>query len=139
MAAWRRLDGLHRLARMHALTAAADAFFAVSLADSLFFNVSIEAARPRLLLYLVVTMAPFAVLAPLIGPFIDRIRGGQRTVLVATSVGRAALMLALSQDLRSLLMFPEAFGVLVLGKTYSVGRSATVPRVVPRRDRPRRR
>ncbi len=28
-------------------------------------------------------------------------------------------------------MFPEAFGVLVLGKTYSIARSATVPRLVP--------
>jgi len=130
MAGWRPGDDLNRLARMHAVSAAADAFFAVSLADSLFFNVSVEAARPRLLLYLVVTMAPFAILAPFIGPFIDRIRGGQRTVLVATSVGRAALTLALSEDLRSLLLFPEALGVLVLGKAYSIGRSATVARLV---------
>jgi hypothetical protein len=126
----RQFADLRGLARMQGLSTAADAFFAVSLADSLFFNVSIEAARPRLLLYLVITMAPFAVLAPFIGPFIDRVRGGQRTVLVATCAGRAALTLALSQDLRSLLLFPEAFGVLVLGKAYSVGRSATVPRLV---------
>ena len=130
MAVRRYSDDFRRLARVHGLSAVADAFFAVSLADSLFFNVSIEAARPRLLLYLVVTMAPFAVLAPFIGPFIDRIRGGQRTVFVATCLGRAALTLALSQDLRTLLLFPEAFGVLVLGKAYSVGRSATVPRLV---------
>ena len=62
------------------MNAGADAFFTVSLADSLFFNVSVEAARPRLLLYLLITMAPFVVLAPLIGPFVDRVRGGQRTV-----------------------------------------------------------
>lgn len=130
MARWQRLDDLRRLAVVHGLSAAADAYFTVSLADSLFFNVSVEAARPRLLLYLAVTMAPFAVLAPLIGPFIDRVRGGQRTVLMATGVGRAALALALAQDLRSLLMFPEAFGVLVLGKAYSIGRNATVPRLV---------
>jgi hypothetical protein len=126
----RHREDLRPLTRVHGLSAAADAFFAVSLADSLFFNVSVEAARPRIFLYLVATMAPFAVLAPFIGPFIDRIRGGQRTVLVATCVGRAALTLALSKDLQSLLLFPEAFGVLVLGKAYSVGRSATVPRLV---------
>jgi len=125
-----RLDDLRRLAVVHGLSAAADAFFAVSLAGSLFFNVSVEAARPRLLLYLLITMAPFVVLAPLIGPFVDRVRGGQRTVLVATCVGRAALTLALVEDLRTLLMFPEAFGVLLLGKAYSIGRSATVPRIV---------
>lgn len=126
----RRLSDLHRLSIVHGLSAAADAFFTVSLADSLFFNISIEAARPRILLYLALTMAPFAVLAPFIGPFIDRVRGGQRTVMVATMVGRAALTLALVQDLKTLWMFPEAFGVLVLGKAYSIARSATVPRVV---------
>ena len=126
-----RPDDFHRLAIVHGLSAAADAFFTVSLADSLFFNISVEAARPRLLLYLAITMAPFALLAPLIGPFVDRVRGGQRTVLVASAIGRAALTLALVQDLRTLLMFPEAFGVLVLGKTYSIARSATVPRLVP--------
>lgn len=130
MASTQRSAGLHRLAIVHGLSAAGDACFTVSLADSLFFNISVEAARPRLLLYLALTMAPFAMLAPLIGPFIDRVRGGQRTVLLATTLGRAALTLALVQDLRSLLMFPEAFGVLVLGKAYSVARSATVPRLV---------
>ncbi len=88
-----RPDDFHRLAIVHGLSAAADAFFTVSLADSLFFNISVEAARPRLLLYLAITMAPFALLAPLIGPFVDRVRGGQRTVLVASAIGRAALTL----------------------------------------------
>lgn len=126
----RRLDDLRRLAVVHGLGASADAFFTVSLAGSLFFNVSVEAARPRLLFYLLVTVAPFVVLAPLIGPFVDRVRGGQRTVLAVACFGRAALTLALVEDLRTLLMFPEAFGVLVLGKAYSIGRSATVPRLV---------
>lgn len=130
MAAPRRSAELRRFAIVHGLSSAGDAFFTVSLADSLFFNISVEAARPRLLLYLALTMAPFAILAPLIGPFIDRFEGGRRIVLLATMLGRAALTLALVQDLRSLLMFPEAFGVLVLGKAYSVARSATVPRLV---------
>lgn len=130
MASTRRPAGLNRLAIVHGLNSAGDAFFTVSLADSLFFNISVDAARPRLLLYLALTMAPFAILAPLIGPFIDRVRGGQRTVLLATMLGRAALTLALVQDLRSLLMFPEALGVLVLGKAYSIARSAAVPRLV---------
>lgn len=132
-----RRSGAHQLRWLgvvHACAAAGDAFFTVSLADSLFFNVSLDAARPRLLLYLAVTMAPFALLAPLIGPFVDRVRGGQRTVLIGTNVVRAALAFALIDDLRTLLMFPEAFGVLVLGKSYSIGRSATVPRLVERDD-----
>lgn len=125
-----RSTDLRRLAIVHGLSSAGDAFFTVSLADSLFFNISVEAARPRILLYLALTMAPLAIMAPLIGPFIDRVRGGQRTVLLLTTLGRAALAIALIQDLRSLLMFPEAFGVLVLAKAYSIARSATVPQLV---------
>lgn len=126
---------VRRLAVVHGLASAADAFFTVSLADSLFFSLSLEAARPRLFLYLAMTMAPFAVLAPLIGPFIGRVRGGQRSVLVATNAGRAALALALVNDFRTLWFFPEALGVLVLGKAYSVARSATVPGLVRDEDR----
>lgn len=127
---WERVGRIQRLAVTNAFSSAADAFVTVSLADSLFFNVSVDAARPRLLLYLVLTMAPFALIAPFIGPVVARVRGGQRTVLVITQLGRAALTLALVQDLRTLLLFPEAFGVLVLGKSYTIARTATVPRLV---------
>ncbi len=40
-------------------------------------------ARGRSFLYLALTMAPFAIVAPLIGPFLDRARGGRRWVVVA--------------------------------------------------------
>ncbi|HVW32299.1 MAG TPA: hypothetical protein VHL53_07155 [Acidimicrobiia bacterium] len=113
-----------------ALSAAGDAFVTVSLAGSLFFSVSLDAARPRLLLYLLVSVAPFAVVAPLIGPFVDRVRGGHRIVVVASCAGRALLCLALARHLRTLLFYPEAFGVLVLGKTYAVARRALVPVLV---------
>jgi hypothetical protein len=46
---------------VNAVSAAADAAFTVSLAGSLFISVSVDAARPRILLYLVCTLAPFAV------------------------------------------------------------------------------
>ena len=117
------------LAAVHGLATAADAMFAVSLVGSLFFNVSINAARPRIVLYLVITMIPFAVLVPLIGPRVDRVRGGHVVVIVAACAGRAGLTLALAGDLKSALFFPEAFAVLVLAKTYSVSRSALVPRL----------
>ncbi|MEX2627042.1 MAG: hypothetical protein WD225_09150, partial [Ilumatobacteraceae bacterium] len=70
--------GLNRFTRAHAISAAADAFVTVSLAGSLFFSVSPEASRQQVLIYLIVTMAPFVVLAPLIGPAIDRFRRGHR-------------------------------------------------------------
>jgi hypothetical protein len=81
---------LDRLAHPHALIAAADAFFGVSLAGSLFFNVSLDAARPRIVLYLLVTMAPFVVVAPFVGPFVDRLPGGHRMLIAVTCAGREA-------------------------------------------------
>lgn len=121
---------IDRLGHTTALSSGADAFVAVSLAGSLFFNVSIDAARPRMVTYLLVTMAPFAIVAPLIGPFVDRVRGGHRVVIAAACLGRFVLCLLLARDLRSLLLYPEVFGILVLNKTHAVAKSALVPRLV---------
>ncbi len=115
---------------MHSVHAAAETFFTVSMAGSIFFNVSADAARPRVLLFLVLTMAPFLVMAPLVGPVIDRVRGGVGGVVLMTFVVRAVLAFYLAQHLRSLLLFPLAFGVLVVAKTYTVGRNALVPSLV---------
>ncbi len=122
--------GFARLSATHALSNGADAFFTVSLAGSLFFNVSVGAARPRVIGYLLVTLAPFVVLAPLIGPFIDRFARSQRVVAAATCLGRGILCLFVAGDLRNLLLYPEVFGILVLDKAYSVTKSAMVPGLV---------
>ena len=58
----------NRFAVASAMSGAADAIVAVSLAGSLFFSLSPEASRQQVLLYLVINMAPFALLAPLVGP-----------------------------------------------------------------------
>ena len=42
-------------------------------------------------LYLLVTMVPFALLAPVVGPLLDRFRHGRRYALAATMLGRAFL------------------------------------------------
>jgi hypothetical protein len=123
-----------RLVRTSAFSSAADAFVAVSLAGSLFFNVSIDAARPRIILYLILTMAPFAVVAPLIGPFVDRVRGGHRWVIALACVVRASLCFALAFNLRSIWLYPLAFSILVMNKTHQVAKSALVPRLVVHRE-----
>ena len=115
---------------MHAVTGAAGAAFTVSLAGSLFFNVSVNAARPRILLYLLSTLAPFALVVPLLAPLTDRFRGGYRAIIVATAIGRSAVCALLANHLTTLFFFPEAFAVLVLGKTYTIAKSALVPRLV---------
>lgn len=119
---------------VQALHSAGEALFALSLVGSLFFNVSVDAARPRILLYLALTMAPFAVLAPLIGPVIDRLRGGHRAVLLLSIGLRAAVALLLATQLKTLLLYPQAFVIVVAAKVYVVGRNSLVPSLVQDRD-----
>jgi predicted MFS family arabinose efflux permease len=122
--------GLRRFTRAHATAAAADAFVTVSLAGSLFFSVSPDASRNQVLTYLIVTMAPFAVLAPLIGPAIDRFRRGHRWIAVVLYVARALLSLALAFALFSLFFYFLALALLVANKASGVLKSALMPGLV---------
>ncbi len=106
----------------------------VSLAGSLFFDVGVGAARPKVLLYLVITMAPFAVVAPVLGPLLDRTRGGRRLMVAASMAGRAVLCLLMANKINSPLLYPLAFGTLVLSKGQSVAKSSLVPAVVDSHD-----
>lgn len=121
-----------RLATAHALSTAGDALVALSLAGSLFFSVDPSGARWRIALYLVFTMAPFAVVGPLIGPAMDRAKGGHRLMMVGATAGRALVALALVPVIggEGLLLFPLAFLMLVLAKTYQVAKAAIVPTIV---------
>lgn len=91
-------------------------------------------ARSRILLALVLTMAPFAVVGPLIGPALDRMRGARRATIAFSLLLRAALMVLLIRNLDTNWFFPIAFAWLVLGKTYSVAKAATVPTTVHDQD-----
>jgi hypothetical protein len=51
-------------------------------------------------------------------------------VVVASQLGRAVVCLAMANHLHSLLLFPEAFAVLVLSKGYTIAKSALVPAAV---------
>lgn len=116
-----------RLALTHVLMTAGDTLFAISLAGSLFFSISPTAAKDKVLLYLFLTMGPFAVVAPALGPLIDRSRGARRAMVVMSAVGRCILCPLVARDIHSLLLFPEAFVMLVLSKVYLVTRGALVP------------
>jgi hypothetical protein len=119
-----------RLARTHAAAVAGDTLIAMALAGSLFFSLDPSQAKSKVALYLALTMAPFSVVAPLIGPWLDRVRGGRRWVAVGANALRAGVCLLMIRDLNSLYLFPEAFTVLVLSKSYHVAKSALVPTVV---------
>ena len=126
--------GLDRVIELTAAGAAADAFVAVALAGTLFFSTSVDQARGRIALTLLITMAPFAVLAPFIGPMLDRVRDGRRYIMVGTLLARGLLcwgMAGAVQHSDTVTLLPAAFGVLVLQKAYGVTRSAVTPRVLP--------
>ncbi len=127
-------SGLAKLTEVHAVHSAGDTMIAVALAGTLFFSVPVGEARGRVALYLLVTMAPFAVIAPVIGPILDRFRHGRRYAVAVTLFGRALLALGIARALSSaapLALYPAAFGVLVLSRAYGVSRSAAVPRLLP--------
>ena len=123
-----------RLARVHALSVIGDGCIAVALAGSIFFSIDPADARWRVALYLVLTIAPFAIVTPLLGPAIDRARGGRRGMIIGSLVVRAVIALLMARHIDSLLLFPEAFAMLVLQKAYGVSRTALVPAVVPREE-----
>jgi Major Facilitator Superfamily len=126
--------GLASLIELTAAGAAGDAFVTIGLAGTLFFSTSLDAARGKVALTLVITMAPFAVLAPIIGPMLDRAKSGRRYLMAGTLLARGLLCYAmvdavLHNDVIGLL--PAAFGVLVLQKAYAVTRASIVPRLLP--------
>ncbi len=126
-------SGLARLIELGALNAAADAAVAISLAGTLFFQVPAGEARGQVSLFLGLTMLPFAVVAPLIGPMLDRFGNGRRWSIGFTMAGRAFLCWVLAGAVKhdSAWLFPAALGVLVASKAYNVLRAAAVPRVLP--------
>jgi len=126
-------SGLSRLIELHAFNAAGDAAVAISLAGTLFFQVPTGEARGQVALFLGLTMLPFAIVAPLIGPFLDRFSHGRRWAIGATMAIRCFLcwVLATAVITDSGWLFPAALGCLVASKAYGVTRAAAVPRLLP--------
>jgi hypothetical protein len=116
-----------RLALVHVIMMAGDTLVTVSLAGSLFFSVSPTEAKGKVLAYLLITIAPFAVVSPLLGPLIDRSAHGRRVLVAASAGTRVLLCWSMAQHLHSLWLYPEAFLVLVASKLYGVTRGTLVP------------
>ncbi len=119
-----------RFARAHGLSVAGDALVTISLADSFFFSLDPNDARYKVALYLILTVAPFGLIAPWLGPAIDRLKGGHRYMVITSALVRAVLALFMALNTDSLVMFPLAFGMLVMGKSYHVAKSAMIPTLV---------
>ncbi|MEU9266896.1 MFS transporter [Streptomyces sp. NPDC048251] len=128
-------SGLGKLIELHGVNGAGDVMITIALASTVFFSVPTDEARGRVALYLAITMAPFTVLAPVIGPLLDRLPHGRRAAMAGAMLARALLALVLSGAVAtgSIEMYPAALGVLVSSKAYGVVRSAVVPRLLPPR------
>ena len=118
---------------MHAVDDFADSLITLSLIGSLFFSVSLEASRSRILLYLLLTAAPLAVVAQVVGPALDRIRAGSRFVVICSHLARAVFALLLASSLLSLAFYPLVFGILLSRKAYALAKTAMVAQLAPER------
>ena len=123
-----------RLARLHVLSIAGDTFVTVALAGSLFFNLSPSEAKGKVALSLVLTMAPFAVVAPFLGPFMDRRASGRRRMALGAAAGRAVLAMFAAEAVQGLALFPLVFCLLVLSRAHGVAKAALVKATVARDD-----
>lgn len=128
-------SGLSRLIEIHGLHNAGDAVVAISLAGTLFFQVPSGEARSQVALFLLLTLLPFSLIAPFVGPFLDRFRHGRRWAIGSMMAVRAFLVWALASSIdgSSWWQFPAALGILVASKAYNVTRAAAMPRVLPPR------
>ena len=116
------------LAVTHAFNAAGDALVAVALADSLFLTPDPSEARSNVVLYLAVTLAPFAVIGPFLGALFARFpiayRRGLGVASALRSVVAVLMVLNLTNDL---VLFPLAFLMLVLSRAHGISRNSLLP------------
>ncbi|HET8766828.1 MAG TPA: MFS transporter [Pedococcus sp.] len=124
--------GLARLIELHFVNLMGDAALTVSLAGTI-FAIPTDEARGQVAQFLALTMAPFVLLAPFIGPLLDRFRHGRRWAIGTTLALRAFLCWVLAGAVaeHSAWLFPAALGCLVASKAYGVTRSSAVPRLLP--------
>ena len=92
------------------MTYAVDAAVAVALANTLFFAAATAESMTNVALYLAITVAPFAVVAPVIGPLLDRLQRGRRAALAVSFAGRAVLAVVMAFGYDTWVLYPAALG-----------------------------
>lgn len=127
--------GFRNLALTHGMSTATDTLVAIGLAGTLFFSVPSAEARTNVAVYLLLTVAPFAVIGPTLGRLLDRAPASTRTVLVSAAAGRGLLALSLVVTSTTWWVFPAAFGLLVLSRVHIITRNSLLPLAL---DDPRR-
>lgn len=124
-------SGLTALTYAVMLNYALMASMAVALANTLFFSAATGESKSKVALYLLITIAPFAVIAPVIGPILDRVQRGRRIAMAVSCSGQAMLCVVMALHFDDWLLYPAALGVMVLSKSFDVLKAAVAPRVLP--------
>ncbi|MEU4800954.1 MFS transporter [Actinosynnema sp. NPDC023587] len=124
-------SGLSSLTYAVMMNYAADAAMAVALANTLFFSAATGESQGKVALYLLITVAPFALVAPVIGPALDKIQHGRRVALAASCVLRVVLAVVMAVNFDNWGLYPAALGSMVLSKSFTVLKAAITPRVLP--------
>jgi MFS family permease len=127
-------SGMAKLTELSGLNGAGDIMVTIALAGTLFFDPNdADQARGRVAMFLVITMVPFALLAPLIGPLLDKFRSGRRWALAASFLARAVLAWTIADGVEDadLFIYAAAFGCLMASKAYVLIKAAGVPRLLP--------
>ncbi|MEX0952818.1 MAG: hypothetical protein WDZ26_03210 [Nitriliruptoraceae bacterium] len=120
-------SGFRHLAVTQVLSTATDTLVAIGLAGTLFFSIPSAQARDNVVLYLVLTVAPFAVIGPTLGRVLDRAAVTTRTLLVGAAIARGVLALSLIGQSGTWWLFPAAFGLLVSSRIHGITRNTLLP------------
>ncbi|MEV4056612.1 MFS transporter [Amycolatopsis sp. NPDC049688] len=124
-------SGLTSLTYAVMLNYASDAAMAIALANTLFFAATSGESKGKVALYLLITIAPFALVAPVIGPALDKVQRGRRLAMCASSVGQGLMAVVMALHFDDWLLYPAALGMMVLSKSFTVLKAAVTPRVLP--------
>lgn len=116
-----------QLAVSWAANVGGDTLVTVALAGTLFFSVPSSEARGNVALYLGLTLAPFAIVAPILGGIFARFRGVYRAVLTLASAVRTVLAVVMMLGLTTLWLYPLAFAMLVFSRLYGIAKSSLLP------------
>lgn len=124
-------SGLTALTYTTMMSYALDAAVAVALANTLFFAAATAESKTNVALYLAITVAPFSLVAPVVGPLLDRLQRGRRAALAVSFAGRAVLAVVMASGYDTWVLYPAALGTMVLSKSFVVLKAAVTPRVLP--------
>jgi hypothetical protein len=114
-----------------AANVAGDTLVALGLAGTLFFSVPSSEARENVALYLMLTLAPFTIVAPVLGGVFARFPGVYRATMTLSATLRALLAVVMMLGLTTLWLYPLAFSMLVLSRLFGIGKSSLLPMALP--------